>query len=55
MALQVDYGDAWQVAYTLIQLLPLEEALKYELLGIDSIQLLMAELDGILNQISGDE
>jgi Lon protease-like protein len=55
MALQVDYDDAWHVAYTLIQLLPLEEALKYELLGLDSVQLLMAELDGILNQISGEE
>lgn len=55
MALQVDYSDAWQVAYTLIQLLPLEEALKYELLGLDSIDALMAELDTILNQISGED
>lgn len=55
MALQLDYGDAWQVACTLIQLLPLEEALKYELLGIDSIETLMAELDTILNQISGED
>ena len=49
------YSEAWQVAYALIQLLPLEEALKYELLGLDSIQLLMTELDGILNQISGED
>ena len=55
MDLQVDYGDAWQVAYTLIQLLPLEEALKYELLGIDSIEALMGELDVILNHISGED
>jgi Lon protease-like protein len=55
MALQLDYADAWQVACTLIQLLPLEEALKYELLGIDSIETLMAELDIILNQISGED
>ena len=55
MELQVDYRDAWQVAYTLIQLLPLEEALKYELLGLDSIDALMAELDTILNQISGED
>ena len=54
MALQLDYSDAWQVAYTLIQLLPLEEALKYTLLGIDNIESLMAELDVILNQISGE-
>ena len=55
MALQLDYDDAWQVACTLIQLLPLEEALKYQLLGIDSIESLMDELDTILNQISGED
>ena len=55
MALQVDYSDAWQVAYTLIQLLPLEEAVKYQLLGLDDIQALMGEVDMILNQISGED
>jgi len=55
MGLQIDYDDAWQVAYTLIQVLPLEEALKYELLGLDDIDELMLELDGILNQISGED
>ena len=55
MGLQVDYGDAWQVAYTLIQLLPLEESIKYELLGLTSAEELMLELDGILNQISGED
>lgn len=55
MALQLDYDDAWQVACTLIQLLPLDEALKYQLLGIDSIESLMVELDTILNQISGED
>jgi Lon protease-like protein len=55
MALQLDYDDAWQVACTLIQLLPLDEALKYQLLGIDSIESLMVELDAILNQISGED
>lgn len=54
MKLRVDYNDPWQVAYTLIQLLPLDEALKYELLGIDNIDLLMAELQGLLNRISGE-
>ncbi len=53
MQLRVDYNDAWQVGYTLIQLLPLEESLKYELLGLDSIDALMAELHTLLNQISG--
>lgn len=53
MNLSVDYSDAWSVAYTLVQLLPLEEHVKYELLGLDVIDQLMAELDLILNQISG--
>jgi len=53
MQLRVDYNDAWQVGYTLTQLLPLEESLKYELLGLDSVDALMAELLALLNQISG--
>lgn len=53
MGLQVDYDNAWHIGYSLIQLLPLEEALKYELLGLDSIEELMQELDLVLNQISG--
>ena len=55
MKLRVDYNNAWQVAYTLLQLLPLDEALKYELLGIESIDVLMAELQTLLNQISGED
>jgi Lon protease-like protein len=55
MNLQLDYDNAWQVAYTLIQLLPLEESLKYELLGIDKVEVLMRELDTVLNQISGED
>jgi Lon protease-like protein len=55
MNLRVEYNDAWQVAYTLLQLLPLDEALKYELLGIQSIDALMAELQALLNQISGQD
>lgn len=54
MALDVDYDDAWQVAWMLVQLLPLEEYLKYELLGMDAIDGLMSELDLILNQLSGE-
>lgn len=54
MNLPLDYNDAWQVAYTLIQLLPLEEALKYDLAGIENLEELMAELDAMLTQISGE-
>ena len=55
MNLSLDYNNAWQVAYTLIQLLPLEESLKYELLEIERIECLMRELDLLLNQISGED
>jgi Lon protease-like protein len=55
MNLKLDYNSAWQVVYTLVQLLPLDESLKYELLGMDSIESLMQELDALLNQISGED
>jgi Lon protease-like protein len=55
MDLEIDYSDAWQVGYTLIQLLPLEEALKYELLGAQTLEEMMQELDILLNQISGED
>ncbi len=55
MGLVVDYSDSWQVAWQLLQILPLAEHLKYELLGKDDIVGVMAELDAILNQISGQE
>ena len=53
--LQLDYNDAWQVGCTLLQLLPLDESLKYDLLGIDQVDELMIELHGLLNQISGED
>lgn len=55
MDLEVDYSNAWEVGYTLVQLLPLEDALKYELLGADTIEDMMRELDILLNQISGED
>ncbi len=55
MKLRVDYNNAWEVAYTLLQLLPLEESLKYELLGLDTVEGVMSELNIILNQISGED
>ena len=55
MGLDIDYSNAWEVGYTLVQLLPLEEALKYELLGADTIEDMMRELDILLNQISGED
>lgn len=55
MKLRVDYNDAWQVGYTLLQVLPLDEHLKYELLCMDSVEEMMGELDSVLNQISGED
>ncbi len=55
LGLTVDYDDAWQVAASLTQLLPLEEHIKYELLGVETVDEMMRELDIILNQISGEE
>ena len=49
----VDYDNAWSVGYTLLQLLPIEESVKHELLGLDTVEGLMAEMDALLNQISG--
>jgi len=54
MNLDLDYGNAWQVAYSLTQLLPLDEHLKYEVLGLECIDEVMSQLDAILNQISGE-
>ncbi len=53
MNLSIDYDDAWQVGYSLIQLLPLEEEVKYELLGAASLEAMMGGLDATLNEISG--
>ena len=55
MNLEVDYDNAWEVAYTLVQLLPFEDSIKYELLGMTTVEALIAELDILLNQISGED
>lgn len=55
IGLPVDFSDAWQVAYSLIQLLPLDEGLKAEMLAMHSIDGLMRELDLLLNALSGED
>lgn len=55
MNLTVDYDNAWEVAFTLVQLLPFEDSVKYELLGMASVETLITELDILLNQISGED
>ena len=53
MNLNIDYDNAWQVGYMLVQLLPLEEQLKYELLGAESLAAMLGGLDATLSEISG--
>ncbi|MBN7795765.1 LON peptidase substrate-binding domain-containing protein [Parahaliea mediterranea] len=55
MGLSIDYDNAWQVCYALAQLLPLEESLKYSLLGLDELPQLVAALNEVLNRISGED
>ncbi|TXS96430.1 ATP-dependent protease [Parahaliea maris] len=55
MGLDIDYDNAWQVAYALIQLLPLEESLKYSLLGLDDLHRVGEALNEVLNRISGED
>ncbi|MFK7828521.1 MAG: LON peptidase substrate-binding domain-containing protein [Congregibacter sp.] len=54
IGLPVDFDDAWQVGFSLVQLLPLEESLKVELLSLDKVDELMRELDLLLNSLSGE-
>ena len=53
LAPAVDRNNAAQVAGTLLQLLPLEEADKYRLLSLPTPEDLLEELDRLLNEISG--
>jgi Lon protease-like protein len=55
LGIDVDHEDAWQVGYALVQLLPVDEQIKYELLGEDEIESFMARLDLILNELGGVE
>jgi Lon protease-like protein len=52
--LPVSLEDGWAVGYQLGQLLPLNESIKYALLGADSLQQLLEELDTLLREMSGE-
>ncbi|MEK9920018.1 MAG: LON peptidase substrate-binding domain-containing protein [Luminiphilus sp.] len=52
--LPIQHQDGWTVGYQLAQLLPLEESIKHALLGIDSLQQLLEELDKLLRELSGE-
>lgn len=53
LGMKADHGDAWQVGYALAQLLPVEEIVKYEMLGDEDIENFMARMDEILNELGG--
>lgn len=53
LGMTVDTGNAWQVCFALLQLLPVGSATKYELLGLDDIAELVEALDEILSELSG--
>lgn len=53
LGISADYNDAWQVAHALLQLLPLEEFFKYEQLGADDVEAVLAALDMQLRRLSG--
>ncbi len=53
MGIKADHEDAWQVGYVLAQLLPVEEAIKFQLLGLDDTAQFMEELGGVLDELGG--
>jgi Lon protease-like protein len=55
IGLDVDFGDAWQVVYTLLQLLPLDESFKARMLAEPSLDAVVDELESLLGDISGED
>ena len=53
LGLTVDTGDAWNICHVLTQLLPIDNSVKYELLGITDINVYVDELDELLSELSG--
>jgi len=52
LGMRPDLDDAWQVAFALVQLLPLEESLKYELLGFEDLAALLGNLKRAINRMA---
>lgn len=53
LGMTVDTGNAWQVCFALLQLLPVDSATKYQLLELNDIDELVEALDEILSELSG--
>ena len=54
LQLNSDMADAWCVSAQLAQLLPIDEAIKYQLQGLTSVEQLLEEMDKILVDLSGE-
>ena len=54
LKLESDLGDAWSVPAQLTQLLPIDEAIKYRLQGLNSAERLLEEMDKLLVELSGE-
>jgi Lon protease-like protein len=55
IGLDIDADDAWQVAYSLVQLLPIDESDKVRLLAMESVDGVMRELNLALNAFGGGD
>ena len=53
LGLAVDTGNAWNICHVLTQLLPIDNSVKYELLGITDINVYVDELDELVSELSG--
>ena len=53
LGLTVDTGNAWNICHVLTQLLPIDNSVKYELLGVTDINVYVDELDELLSEFSG--
>jgi Lon protease-like protein len=53
LGIDADHTDAWQVGSVLAQLLPVEEAMKYEMLQMRELEPFLRRLDELLSQLGG--
>ncbi len=53
LGLKADTGNAWNICHVLTQLLPIDNSVKYELLGITDINVYVDELDELLSELAG--
>ena len=53
LGIDANHENAWEVGYALAQLLPVEEEIKYGLLGLEDVDEFIGELDDLLNELGG--